>query len=297
MNPYPPLPKIKSLADRMLLFVLLLVHLSVTCAPAQSFESYALDRRIWTGEITLERVGSADIKGDHSLSNAHTVKTYQESRQTNDHWRIKACGEAGNLYILEANAELSESRELKSTYKEKSRHCSVKKPDLRKPGNSGHRTVISRTSRYEGADCPPLEETLTVKLMVWPGGRYVLMVIGITYAALQQDEVDYTKWVCDGHTTQVEFHHKTIGIKEKPRSTMRDAGEGANVHTIMKSWSPPMHASPGFSFEGKVGKDGSIADTLPISEIKAKTKGGYQEKKPHHGASRPAIPVRSSIGV
>ena len=58
-----------------------------------------------------------------------------------------------------------------------------------------------------------------------------------------------------------------------------------------------MHAPTGFSFEGKVGEDGSIADTLPISEIKAKTKGGYQKKKPYHGASRPAIPVRSSIGV
>ena len=200
MNPYPPLPKIKSLADRMLLFVLLLVHLSVTCAPAQSFESYALDRRIWTGEITFERIGSADIKGDHSQTNAHAVKTYQESRRTYDHWRIKACGEAGELYILKADAELSESSELKSTFKERSRHCSVKKPDLRKPGRSGHRTVIHRASRYEGADCPPLEEILTVKLMVWPGGRYVLNVIGGAYAALQQ-----AKWITqNGYVTGIQ---------------------------------------------------------------------------------------------
>ena len=52
-----------------------------------------------------------------------------------------------------------------------------------------------------------------------------------------------------------------------------------------------------FSFEGKVREDGSIADALPISEIKAKTKGGYHEKKPYHGASRPVIPVKQSIGV
>ena len=40
-----------------------------------------------------------------------------------------------------------------------------------------------------------------------------------------------------------------------------------------------MMAPAGFSFEGKVREDGSIADALPISEIKAKTKGGYHEKK------------------
>ena len=229
MNPNRPKHDSKS-ASLMLLFVLSVALFSGTYAQAQSLESYALDPRIWTGEIIIDRIGSADIKQDNSQSNAHVVKTYKESRRTYEHWRIKACGEAGELYILKVDAELSENSEIKRTFKERSRNCSVKKPDLRKPGNSGHRTVIHRASRYEGADCPPPEKISTVLLMIWPGGRYVLNFTGGAYMAHQQDEVDYTKWICDGHITQLEFHLIPIGINEKEHATTRNTDEGANVH-------------------------------------------------------------------
>ena len=261
----------------ILFFNVSMVFSSVMPAESQSLESYTLDARIWTGEITIERIGAAYVERDNGHTNAAVIRTYHESRQTYDKWRIKACGEAGNLHILAVKAELSENSEIRSTFKERSRDCNVKKPDLKKPGNFGRSTEIGRVSRYEGPDCPPLEKQFTVQLMVWPGGRYRLWVNGYAYASNQLDKSEYEKFVCDGHTKKVEFHQQTIGINEKARSTTRDEGDGDNVHSIQTSLTPATKVPAGFGFEGKL-KGGSIADSMPISEIKAKTKGGYHEK-------------------
>ena len=252
------------------LLMVISIGMSVSSISAQQLHSYAMDPRIWKGEVHVIRKGSANYKKTLALG------WKQFNRQAHDQATIHACGEAGYLYVTRVERSFSETSMETHKLRSRSKKCPPEGKEKKTNTSTDYKKQVVMGLHKED-NCWPLESISTVQLMVFPGERYTLLATAGGYATKTINEIEKTQFICTGETKVTEFHQVTCSLWESAQTSITETGEGDNIHRTMSSRMPPFKCPIGVIFQGYV-SDNLIEDSCVVREEKASFEGDYAEK-------------------
>lgn len=244
------------------------------------------DPRIWTGKITIQRIGSE--KQEESREGYNYTKT----RQVNDVAVIHACGSIGKLHVTSATRTLTDKMTKSMISKAGTVLCPPSNKDMKggvlkriRKGTPnygpGASTIEQGTRKYElytGKDAPPEKETASVNILIISGNRAVISGDSRALVTETSDFYREDKAACTGKTKKVTIQvvpGKYKGETKVLKSGNSENDSGSYTTTIL----PPFILPAAFGKEIKIGRDAdSIKGNILFGEIKPSQPGFYQEK-------------------
>ncbi len=255
---------------------------SVLCLPGteaggETWDPLLPDVRIWRGEVRISRTGSAHEKWDKS--HRGKTNTYFMNRTVTDTLVIKACGQSGALYVLEAKRSLSDITESENYWQNTRELCDVpgsRRPKRISPGDSRRISIRTAVTPYTGEGTGAERDRSWVALEILPLKNYALSAGNNGVAGRDEDNIESYRRVCADKTTRMEAHIRTGAPGEPPRveSSGSEEGEGTVVQWLT---APPTDIPLATNSRGSVQGNTILEIDHLVGEIKSGRDGGYEE--------------------